>query len=261
MPVCGVVCLATGKYESFETCLHRHENYTCSCHALPYAIKLIRDNKIGRQNAGLSASSLTTCPRELALLEKYDYYEPIPEGWIKAEGTIIHAMIETDPDPNPNIITEKRFYRYVEVDGEQVKLSGQMDAIDLKHKILIDYKRKEKVPTRTDPTHEFQFNVYCYIIRQGFDIETDEPFAIDIERGGMHYVSRNKSEPFLKVPYPVWDNNDIEDVIRRRLRPILAWRKTNILPVHNPYQTYGASWKCGCEKIEEQLRDRGVWND
>lgn len=261
MPIAGVVCMFDKSYQSFEHCLKCHAEYTKNCDALPFAIKMVRDNHIGRQNAGISASTITGCPRELALLEKYDYYEPIEEAWVKGEGSLIHAMLEQDPDPNPNHITERRLYRYLTIDGEDVRISGQMDVVDEKYKVLMDYKRKERVPTRPDPTHELQYNIYVWIIRNGYDIITNEPVSIEIERGGMYYISRARTQPFKKIPYPIWDNADIEDVMTRRLRPILAWRKDGVLPACNPYQTYGGQWKCGCQKIEEQLRERGEWKE
>ena len=251
--------MATGEYSSFEKCLKCHENYERHCNALPYAIKLIRDNKIGRANVGISASTITGCPRELALLDLYDYYEPIEEGWIKAEGTLVHAMLENDPDPNPNYITEHRYWRTLNVNGEDVRVSGQMDIIDKKYKALIDYKRKERVPNKPDPTHELQWNVYCWILRDAIDIETNEPFAIEIERGGMFYISRNKTEPFKKIAYPIWDNADIEDVMVRRLRPIVNFKSTGEVPKCGAYQQYGTSWQCGCQKIERQAKERGIW--
>lgn len=253
--------MADGSYQPFERCIACHENYEKHCPALPYAIKLIRDNGVGRENAGISASTITGCPRELALLERYDYYESVTDGWIKGEGTLVHAMLEHDPDPNPNFVTERRYWRELGINGELVRVSGQMDVIDIKYRALIDYKRKERVPTRPDPTHELQFNIYCWILRNGHDIQTNEPFSIDIERGGMFYVSRNRAEPFKKIAYPIWDNADIEDVMTRRLRPIVAWKKTGQLPQCSPFQTYGQSWICGCAKIEDQVRERGEWRE
>lgn len=261
MPIAGVQCMYDKSYQSFEHCLKCHENYEKACDALPFAIKLIRDNHIGRADAGISASTITGCPRELALLEKYDYYEPIEDGWIKGEGTLIHAMLEADPDPNPNFILERRIHRDIEIDGNTITISGQMDVVDVKNKILLDYKRKEKVPTQPDPTHELQFNCYVWLLRDGFDRKAQEPIQIEIERGGMYYISRNKTQPFKKIAYPIWDNADIEDVIRRRVRPILKWRESGILPMHGSYQEYGRNWRCGCVKIQEQLEERGEWRD
>lgn len=257
MPVIGIRCMADGEFKSFQECLDAHENYTCHCNALPFAIKLIRDNAKGRENAGISASTLTSCPRENILAKKYDYYQNIEDGWIMGEGTLTHAMIEADEEPD-FIVKEKRIYRYIDHMGQKVRISGQMDRVDTKHKRLIDYKRKETVPNAPDVSHEFQFNIYVWLLADGFDITNDEPFALPIEAGGMHYISRKKTNPFKKIAYPIWSKAKVEREIRKRLTPLLEYEKTGILPECNPYQSYGKNWVCGCKKIEEQLESMGT---
>lgn len=232
---------------------------------------MIRDNAKGRVNAGISASTLTACPREVALMEKYDYYAPIPQFWIMGSGTVLHSAIEADDDP-PWIMKERRGVRHIDVtlaDGTviTVRLSGQMDRVDTKYRRLIDYKQKEKVPWKPDETHEFQWNFYRWILADCILLEDkvqglpEEPFSIDIVGGGMYYVSRNRDEPFKKIAYPIWDTEDTENVIRTRLQPILEWQNHKVLPACDPYKRFGGKWRCGCELIEEQARERGIWVD
>lgn len=258
MAIVGIVCMEDGSYQSFDHCIHKHECFEANCPALTFAIKLQRDNMKHRKDAGISASTLLSCPRTVGLLTHYDYYEPVADGWVKSMGTIIHSMIESDPDDLPNRIRERRIKKEIEVDGEWYEVTGQPDDIDTFYKVVIDYKTKESLPTKADAGHEYQFNVYAWLCDGGTFTDNGERIDVKIERGGMHYVTRKSSNPFKKIGYPIWPTAKTEEMIRQRLRPIIEFRKTDIIPEHNPYQTFGGNWKCDCIKIQKQLEERGI---
>lgn len=256
--ICGVVCMADGDFHSFDHCIGCHERYEVKCPALTFALKLQRDNMKHRKDAGISASTLLGCPRAYGLLQYYDYYEPVADGWVKSMGTIIHSMIESDPDDLPNLIRERRVKKEIECDGEIIEITGKPDEVNVAYKVLTDFKTKETLPTKADPAHEYQFNVYCWLLDGGTFTDTGEEVNIKIERGGMHYITRKATNPFKKIGYPVWDTEKVEDAIRQRLRPIVEFKKTGIIPEHKPFQEYGGAWKCDCVRIEKQLEVRGV---
>ena len=248
-----------GSYQSFEHCIQCHETFTAAnCPALTFAIKLQRDNMKHRGDAGISASTLLSCPRTFGLLHYYPYYEPVEDGWIKSMGTIVHSMIESDDDDLPDVIRERRIRKEIECDGMPIAITGKPDEINVKHGVLIDYKTKETLPSKADTAHEYQFNVYAWLCKGGTFLDTGEVADIDIVRGGMHYITRKSKNPFKKIGYPVWPTEKTEDAIRQRLRPIVEFLKTGVIPQCSPFKEYGGMWKCDCVKIEKQLEERSI---
>jgi len=259
MTVIGVVCDYDKSFQTFETCIACHESFAKrNCHAPVQIIKLMRDNKKKRHNAGWSATTLTGCPRETALLEVYDYYEPLKEGYNKGRGEWWHHMLATNVDPAPGLIVERRIYREVDVSGTKVRLTGQPDEVYTHQGVLIDGKSKEKLPKKPDPAHEFQFNIYVWLLADGTFLDTQERVQVSIKRGGMHYMTwrTKEDQQWLKMMYPVWDLENTEALIMRRLRPLVQWEQTRTLPRCDPYVK--GPWDCGCVKIEKQLSARGI---
>lgn len=218
-------------------------------------LKSMRDNHIHRKGAGISASTLISCPRAIAIHEIYDVYEPVITGWNKGRGTFVHAMMEYDPDPPEWIIRERRAYRSI---GD-TKVTGKPDEVDSKYKMLIDYKSKDNLPKRRDDAHEFQFNVYAWLLRGGKWSDTHEDIGIDIETIAAHYVTwKTKTDlAWKKMKYPVWSDSDATELISTRIRPLTDWKTCGIIPECDPFIP-ARYWKCDCEKYEDQLAERGI---
>lgn len=244
--------------QSFEHCIHCHENRSSvrNCHAPVAVLKSMRDNHIHRKGAGISASTLISCPRAKAIEETYDLYEPVISGWNKGRGTFVHAMMEADPDPPEWMVRERRLYR--EIDGTRV--TGKPDEVDTKYRMLIDYKSKDNLPKKRDDAHELQFNIYAWLLRGGYFADTDEKADIDVEVIAAHYVTwKTKTElAWKKMPYPVWPDEKTTKIISDRLQPLTDWRTYGILPLCSPYIP-ARYWKCDCEKYENQLIERGIF--
>lgn len=256
----GVVCGYDGGYKSFDECIKCHENFKNTCHAPVELLKVMRDNHKRRGNAGWSATTLTGCPRASALMEVYDYYEPLVSGWNKARGEWVHAMMEAQDQDDPDeVLRERRLYKEIPVFGENVRITGQFDKVYRNQGVLIDFKSKSKLPKGPDIAHEFQFNIYSWLCDGGFDILTDEQYNIQITKGGMHYVTWETKEGllWLKMAYPVWEKQKTEDLIYKRLVPLVEWKRTGLLPKCDSYVP-AKYWKCDCQKIEDQLKDRGI---
>jgi hypothetical protein len=261
MSIVGVVCPYDDSYQTFDHCIHCHENRspTRNCAAPVFALKSMRDNHITRSDAGISASTLISCPRAIAMAEVYDLYETVisgyNKGYNKARGSWLHAMVEADIDPPPWIIRERRLY--LDVLGRRI--SGKPDEVDPKYKVLVDYKSKDNVPKMRDMGHEFQFNVYVYLLAHGYWADTNEKADIIIETIGAHYLTwKTKAElAWKKVGYPVWNDTKTRTIIEQRLKPLIQWQETGLLPSCNPYVP-ARYWKCDCVKYAEQLADRGI---
>lgn len=271
MPLVGVICGYDETYQSFDHCISCHEKGNCerNCDALTFVLKAMRDNAKTRVGAGISASTLTSCARATALQETYDYYEDVKSGYNKSRGTWVHAMIESDDTPREGLIRELRIEKYfpIRIDGEEsfVRVTGKPDEVDTERRVLIDYKSKDRIPTKSDDRHEAQFNVYCWLLDGGTLLESDEyghtagdKVSVKIRGGGMHYVTWNPKAPWKKMAYPVWSEDRINAFLKERLTPLVEWRTTKKLPSCNAYIRYSKRWDCDCVKLERQLEERGV---
>lgn len=256
MPITGVVCY-DGSYQEFDRCIDCHINRkACAkeCHVPVQSIKSMRDNHLHRKDANISMSTLIACPRAVAIEELYDLYEPVISGYNKFRGTLIHALMEEDRDPPPWVIRERRIY--MDVLGE--RLTGKPDEVDTKYGILVDYKSKDNLPLRPDESHEFQFNGYAHLLRNGYFVDTNEKANIDIRIIGAHYLTfkTKLDKAFKKMVYPVWSDDKAQTIIEQRMAPLYAWKHHRVFPDCDPYVR--GRWKCQCEKWEEQLADRGI---
>lgn len=261
MSICGVICGMDNSFQSFETCIHAHETFSKdrNCNVPTASIKSQRDNIKYRKDAGISASTILSCARAQAIESTYDIYETVISGYNKFRGTLIHAMIEHDPDPPEWVIQEERIRRFVEVDGELVAITGKPDYVDPKYKVLIDFKSKHNLPLKMDPMHEAQFNIYRWLLKDGVFVRTNLPCHIDIDRIGAHYITMDTKpeKAWRKVLYPVWGYDEVEAMVIDRLRPLTKWKKDGILPECNRYVD-SPYWKCDCERHAQQLMERGI---
>jgi hypothetical protein len=257
VPIVGVVCGYDGAFKDFQSCIHCHETFDKrNCDAPVELLKIMRDNSKGRP-IGWSASMLTSCPRALALLEVYDYYEPLTSGWNKARGTIGHLLMEFgDSDPPSEVTRERRVRRTITVLGEKVSFTGKFDKVYQEHGVLMDFKTKHEVPKGPDSDHLAQFNIYVWLLANGIFVDDNTPCQIEIKKGGMHYITFSPKTPFKKIGYDVWPLEQSEAFIVERLTPLVLWHQNRKLPVCNPHKR--GRWKCDCVKITEQLEARNI---
>lgn len=263
MPIVGVQCGADGSLQSFDSCIECHiKRGPRNCHFPTFALKLMRDNGIKRRGVGYSATTLLACPRAVALLEVYDYYEHLESGWNKIRGELMHMVAEAYPEDG--VIQEQRIAKMVNIDGEEFLVTGKTDETDTMFGYILDYKWTAEIPEKPKPDHEAQFNIYRWLWDGGTYLDSGETVNIDITGGGMHYLSMKKKkkrdgtiiQPWKKIAYPCWSMERVAELVEDRLRPLTIWHRTGRLPLHNPYEK--GFWKCDCEKIIEQLNEQGV---
>ena len=260
MPIKGVICGYDGTKQDFDTCIRCHESFgERNCHAPVELLRSMKNNMATRANAGWSASTLLSCPRAVALLDTYDYYEPLKTGWNKARGTYLHTMLESEMVPSDNIIAEVRIEKYYDGFDPPIRITGKPDKVYRNEGIIIDYKSKYRLPTKPDPMHEAQMNVYAWLLNGGTMLHDDgrkEPVNIKIVRGGMLYITWNTAEDsqFLKIGYPIWDELQMNAFLHSRIEPLAKWKETGVLPQCNPYLPI--RWDCDCVKIQEQLGEQ-----
>ena len=274
MPVSGIVCGHDGSYQSFDSCITCHQNRgPRNCHFPTFALKIMRDNDRKRVGAGYSATTLLNCPRAVALLEQYDYYEDLESGWNKIRGELIHMAYEAEPDIPQGVIKEQRLRKTVLVDGVPINVTGKADEIDVINASIIDLKFTGVIPEQDKVDHIAQYNIYAWLCDGGVFIRDDptqgikagDTLNLTIKNGGMHYLTLKRKKkrdgriilPWRKVAYPLWDAAKTEALVIERLTPLVRFRQTRMLPTCNPYYTE-RHWTCDCSRIEKQLTDRGI---
>ena len=260
MGLVGVVCQMDQTYQPFDVCIGCHDSNSKerNCHAPTALLKSMRDNHLTRKNAGVSATTILSCAKALALMELYDFYEPVISGYNKFRGTLIHYLLEED-DPPDGVIQERRVERFVNIDGAPFRVSGKMDRVDTRFNFLLDYKSCPNIPTKPKKSHEVQLNIYRWLLANGIFCDTGEQAQIEIEAVGIHYLTfhTKPDKAWKKMGYPTWDLQDTEDFIIERARPIQQWQLNHVMPECNMFEP-SPYWLCDCAKHENQLADRGI---
>jgi hypothetical protein len=165
-------------------------------------------------------------------------------------------MMESEMVADDNVLAEARIERHFKLGKRKIRITGKPDKVYKKEGIIIDYKSKYRIPTKPDPMHEAQLNIYAWLLADGKIIDGEfkgQPVQIEIVRGGMLYMSWNTDPEgqFLKLGYPIWDQKKIDAFLTERITPLVEWKDTGVLPTCNPYVK--GYWTCDCSKIEKQV--------
>jgi hypothetical protein len=230
IPLVGVLCEDSRHYgepHSFDEYLDLLKRGTCKTHVPIEMVVAMSRNADERSDAGISATMILGCPRQVALAADYDYYEFPSRYWHRFRGTLGHFMLEYYDEGDPDVIREVRFKKTIEVLGKTVVLSGRPDKINVRIKLILDYKSTKEVPLKPKLSHEQQVNIYRWLLWGGARTDTGEIVHIDVERGGIQYFDMD--EP-LKHAVPIWPLEQTEAFIVERLTPIVRWQLTGELP-------------------------------
>lgn len=185
MPRIGIVCPVDGADVADHACL------TCRtgapragahCHFSYEMLKGMMDSS-GRATAHISATMLTTvCPRRVWLEPREDYHVSPLRLFPAWRGTMGHLM--TEAHPAPDVIYERRFEVQLEIAGEPVRVTGQIDKLDIRNRRIEDFKTKAdaKIGKLREPelAHVWQLNIYRFLVMHGWP---QQAFTLD----GMAY--------------------------------------------------------------------------
>lgn len=204
------------------------------CHT-PYAtVKSMSMNQEERKDAGLSVTMLLNeCPRQVILQQEHDFYESPKSYWARFRGTISHLMMEEYDDGGEGIIQEVRFSKSITVLGEELTITGKMDHVDTKNKLILDYKSVGSINTKPvnqgegKPEHVLQLNFYRWLLMGGTRMDTNEEVFHDIERAALVYFDM---KGVRKVRADIMDMDDVEQEIMKRLEPFVLHKRNNELP-------------------------------
>ena len=255
MPIVGVRCPFDDTNQPFQHCIDAHESRGRNpegrtCHCPTALLKDARDNSKKRKGAGISVSTLLQCPKAYAMEKIHDLYVPVHQQYNMFRGTAAHAVIEGEPDVPDWIVRERR--AYVEIDGTRV--TGQIDELDTKYKIITDFKSGHTIKKFINEGHIAQLMIYRYMCKYGKWLDDHTPIGVDTEIVANHYLTWNTKEgsQFEKRNYPLWEYEYTENLIKQRLKPIVDFNEHGIMPKCSPYIP-AKYWDCDCTRYERQL--------
>jgi hypothetical protein len=156
----------------------------------------------------LSATAMSSCPRNLKLTRTRDYYSEPPRLYYAVRGALIHGFLEGDI---PDVTTEKRIYKYVTTGANAPWLmSGRVDYYDHKSQTIEDYKTMSDKGTYMlfkegiKAEHIWQLNIYRWLMHGGHLGAPDGPQIFwPVKRLQIHSLFMNRvistGTPFLET--------------------------------------------------------------
>lgn len=192
-------------------------------------IKAIYEGLEDRKDS-ISATRLIGCLRKAYLMQVYDVYVEFDHLYAMWRGKVFHGVLE-EYGEGEGLIIEKRFHRKIDIDGEEVDISGKMDYVNPKTKEIGDYKTTSSVPWRYPyQHHKLQLEIYKWIL---------EGNGIDVEKGKITYFDMKKVRP---LEFKLTGAKEIEEFIRERARALRSAFETGTLPPVK--EEFPFDWEC-----------------
>jgi hypothetical protein len=193
----------------------------------------MRKNTERRNGVGLSASTLSSCPRQVILQARHDYYEDPSDYYARWQGTFGHYAVEMD-GPYPGVVQEVRFYRTVNIAGMGIEISGQPDWIDIPNRTIEDHKFTQYAPKDPRDSHVQQVNVYRWLVEGGHTREVENPIpdnyrATTLKIHYYHGPSQGSKSRHTCHEIPVWPDMVVEAYIRSKLEPYATYKASGSL--------------------------------
>jgi hypothetical protein len=228
MPRIGIQCVIDLTPVDDHTCLQCRTGTARAgthCHFSYEMLKGMMDSS-GRTSAHISATMLTAACQRKVWLEKREDYHVNPIRMFPAwRGTMGHLM--TEAHPAPNIIYEHRFELDMTIDDIPLKITGQIDKLDIDGKKIEDFKTKADAKMsklrQPEPAHIWQLNIYKYLVKYGWPQQSfkhgsktykpGKPAGIAIEELKLTYWSMQEPRAIIA---PIYDEKDVESFIREK---------------------------------------------
>lgn len=277
MPLSGLQCCQGGD-QPIEACMNRAAyGGPGACRFPPSLLHQMAGHEEHRKGAGRSATGLLACPRQHILLREHEYVENPDSYYPLFEGEAIHTIMELH-GAFAGWVQEVRYARDIEIDGRTYTITGKPDAFNPTLGLIRDYKTtrtlidctKKKYPSEwcleyAKDEHVQQLNIYSWILYDGYNVETGEQVAYDIDYGEIYYLNRGVKS----FQVPIW-HPDVQDTfVRERLSPLVEHDLTGTLPEVLPSsisvakktgkETIKRHWRCGycpvrtiCDRLAEE---------
>lgn len=159
-------------------------------------------------------SALDGCLRRFELQRTTDYYTIPEKGLAAAYGTAFHSALEVAATAEDNV-QESRLTATIDVDGTPYVITGTPDHVDEAASELLDWKTKNYVGVRFQPSesHIRQVNVYAWLY---WKVK-----GVRLKHWRIVYIAPNMSPAVVKpVSGPLDAPELVEGWIAKRIR---AW--------------------------------------
>lgn len=228
MPRIGIQCPVDQACIDDQTCLTCRSGAPRAGRHCDFSYEMLQgmmDNS-GRKTAHVSATMLTaSCQRRTWLEREQDYHVSPLQLFPSWRGTMGHAM--TERHPQPDVIYEQRFEIEIQLSGQTMKVTGQIDKLNIHGRLIEDFKTKAdgKLKSLKEPesAHIWQLNVYRYLVKHGWP---QQPFThrrkkyqpgksakIEVETLKLTYWSMSEPRPLWA---PVYTDAEVEAFIKER---------------------------------------------
>jgi hypothetical protein len=147
----------------------------------PYTPQMLHRMFVHQERDYISATMLSSCPREMALRNLIDYYVPPDYAYGADRGTGMHEFMEgledvyaaSDEPHEEGAIIERTLEVGLELpDGRVILLRSTPDKVLPKERLLIDYKSLEEVQVRPKSSWIPQMSVYRWMLHQrGIEVD------------------------------------------------------------------------------------------
>lgn len=224
MPLVGIKDCCQGGDQPFDHCLSCAREMTC-VHPLAL-IKYMQRNERLREGISYSATSIIGCARRHILQQGIPFFENPLTAVARFYGDASHDLTEKLLS-GEDVVTERRLWKSILVDGEEFVLSGKPDQ-QWFDDTIIDLKNTGHIPKEPYPDHESQVNVYAWMHRGGWDA-SGEVINLDITRGFVTYMSP-KGQTSVTHAVRIWSPEEQDAFIGSRLRQYLDYLNTFQLP-------------------------------
>ena len=154
------------------------------------------------------------------LERQFEVEEDVSDLIASFDGTCLHAGVEKALEENSRYVVEKRFYKDIDVDGKTVKISGQVDLYDTETKTLWDAKRTTsyKVTKGTHDEYEQQLNIGRWLMNNVPEKIAIGSFIKDFNFRESMYNKNYPKAMFHPIPLRVWETEEVEEFIRKKVR-------------------------------------------
>lgn len=248
MPVVGFIDPQTGEAVATADYLEAARSGELFLRGVPFHYAALKTMAFERDVREVSATELLGCARRKFLTAETPYYIHPASHWRRYRGTSIHTAIEAQTgeavnecqrcdgwgrvgnDPGepcdecggvgyfgPVLIAEQRFRRTVELDGNEVAVSGQVDMYWPDLGVIADHKDKVYASKKDPPqaSHVWQMSIYAWIIAG--DPTNTYPVPT---KGGIYY--QDGKNPVLKR-FDLYPLDQVEAFVVGRLREFVGY--------------------------------------
>jgi hypothetical protein len=222
----------TGERTRFEDALSVAKQ-TGEWSGFPYEILLgMYNNLVKVRPSEITITALLHCSRKNQLERGAEYYADPRTNYPAYRGTVIHSMMETDPDPSA--IVEKRYSR----EFEGTTISGGVDWWRpyggglFPRNLLRDFKSVVELPKYYSAytTHQQQINLYRWLL--DLDPEKTDMEIVYISMDGVKIIplkAGGETKGGRRIANQVWTTEQAESFFRERLpllqRDLLPYRE------------------------------------